>query len=170
MPVEGFFIYYRSTTSAGEYAKVTVLGSNTRSHMVTHLLPETHYDLKMQAFNMQGTSDFSRIVTAKTLGSVAYAPQQSPTLRGSSGGLNNFHHHGQQTLEEDRSLEHLDNVSSDSSVSTDTLYMVMGSVLGGLTVLVVLLVALYQCRQKTPQRSSVTPIACNNEPMINLFN
>jgi len=152
VPVEGFFIYYRSTTSAGEYAKVTVLGSNTRSHIVTHLLPETHYDLKMQAFNMQGTSEFSRIVTAKTLGSTVYAQDYSPTQRGSNG-LNSFHHHGQQTsLEDDQSLERLDNVSSDSSVSTDTLYMVMGSVLGGLTVLVVLLVALYQCRQKTPQR------------------
>lgn len=32
---------------------MTVLGGNTRTHIVTHLLPETHYDLKMQAFNMQ---------------------------------------------------------------------------------------------------------------------
>ena len=53
VPPEGFFIYYRSTTSAGDYNKVTVLGGNSRSHIVTHLLPETHYDLKMQAFNMQ---------------------------------------------------------------------------------------------------------------------
>ena len=37
----------------GRVFQVTVLGSNTRSHIVTHLLPETHYDLKMQAFNMQ---------------------------------------------------------------------------------------------------------------------
>lgn len=53
VPLEGFFIYYRSTTSAGDYTKVTVLGGNTRTHIVSHLLPETHYDLKMQAFNMQ---------------------------------------------------------------------------------------------------------------------
>jgi hypothetical protein len=53
VPLEGFFIYYRSTTSAGDYTKVTVLGGNTRTHIVTHLLPETHYDLKMQSFNMQ---------------------------------------------------------------------------------------------------------------------
>jgi hypothetical protein len=52
IPLEGFFIYYRSTASAGDYTKVTVLGSNTRSHIVTHLLPETHYDLKMQAFSL----------------------------------------------------------------------------------------------------------------------
>ena len=110
---------------------------------------------------MQGTSDFSRIVTAKTLGSVVYAQPHSPNHHGSSG-LNSFHHHGLSTMdEEDKSLEHLDNVSSDSAVSTDTLYMVMGSVLGGLTVLVVLLVALYQCRQKTPQRSIITSLAYN---------
>jgi len=143
IPLEGFFIYYRSTTSAGEYAKVTV-DRNTRSHIVTHLLPETHYDLKMQAFNLQGTSEFSRIVTTKTLGSPIYP---SPTRH----SHNSFSPNHNQV---DNSLDGLDNVSSDSSVSSDTLYMVLGSVLGGLTVLVVLLVALYQCRQKTPQRGS----------------
>ena len=119
---------------------------NTRSHIVTHLLPETHYDLKMQAFNLQGTSEFSRIVTTKTLGSPIYP---SPTRH----SHNSFSPNHNQV---DNSLDGLDNVSSDSSVSSDTLYMVLGSVLGGLTVLVVLLVALYQCRQKTPQRGNVS--------------
>ena len=66
VPVDGFFIHYRDTSSAGEYYKATSLGSNTRSHIITHLLPETSYDIKMQCFNVAGTSNFSNIVTNKT--------------------------------------------------------------------------------------------------------
>lgn len=66
IPVEGFFIHYRDTSSAGDYFKATSLGSNTRSHIITHLLPETSYDIKMQCFNVAGTSNFSNIVTNKT--------------------------------------------------------------------------------------------------------
>ena len=141
--MEGFFIYYRSTASAGDYNKVTVLGTNTRSHIVTHLLPETHFDLKMQAFNMQGTSEFSRIVTAKTLGSTL--PNPTSTYR----SHNNFR--PPYRADNNNHLNKIDVVSSDTSLPNDTLYVVVGSVLGGLTVLVVLLVALYHCRQRTWQ-------------------
>lgn len=148
VPVEGFFIYYRSTTSAGEYTKVTVLGGNTRSHIVTHLLPETHYDLKMQAFNMQGTSDFSRILTAKTQGSTIYTP--SGRDGGGGGGIRG--QNGRRDGDVNNNLNPLDVVSSDTSLSNDMLYIVVGSVMGGLTVLVVLLVALYHCRQRSAER------------------
>lgn len=47
-------------------------------------------------------------------------------------------------------------VSSDTAVTNDTLYVVLGSVLGGLTVLVVLLVALYHCRQRSAERGTQT--------------
>lgn len=66
IPVEGYFIHYRATHTAGKYLKVTVLGANTRSHIISHLLPETGYDIKMQCFNDAGTSDFSNIYTSKT--------------------------------------------------------------------------------------------------------
>lgn len=66
VPVVGYFIHYRATHTAGKYLKVTVLGSSTRSHTVTHLLPETGYDMKMQSFNDAGTSEFSNIYTSKT--------------------------------------------------------------------------------------------------------
>lgn len=66
IPVDGFFIHYRDTSSAGEYYKATSLGSNTRSHIITHLLPDTSYDIKMQCFNVAGTSNFSNIVSNKT--------------------------------------------------------------------------------------------------------
>lgn len=65
--IEGFYIFYRDTSSAGQYFTETIHGSNVRSHIVTHLLPEISYDLKMQAFTAAGPSDFSNIVTNKTL-------------------------------------------------------------------------------------------------------
>ena len=43
-------------------------------------------------------------------------------------------------------------VSSDTALTNDTLYVVLGSVLGGLTILVILLVTLYHCRQRNADR------------------
>ncbi|XP_046440157.1 interference hedgehog-like [Daphnia pulex] len=157
VPLEGFFIYYRSTTSAGDYTKVTVLGGNTRTHIVTHLLPETHYDLKMQSFNMQGTSEFSRIVTAKTQGSTIFTPSSS---------TNRQHNGPHRDSDISNSIGPLDVVSSDTAVTNDTLYVVLGSVLGGLTVLVVLLVALYHCRQRSAEREHDRSV-WNGKPVTN---
>lgn len=157
VPLEGFFIYYRSTTSAGDYTKVTVLGGNTRTHIVTHLLPETHYDLKMQSFNMQGTSEFSRILTAKTQSSTIFTPSSS---------TNRQHNGMHRDSDTSNSIGPLDVVSSDTAVTNDTLYVVLGSVLGGLTVLVVLLVALYHCRQRSAEREHDRSV-WNGKPMTN---
>lgn len=66
-PVDGFYVYYRTTSSAGDYIKATVEGENTRSFIITHLLPDTAYDIKLQAFTVGAASDFSAILTHKTL-------------------------------------------------------------------------------------------------------
>jgi len=68
--LEGYFIYYREATSAGDYSKVTVLGSDADSNYITHLKPGTAYDIKIQAFNRAGASNFSSIIAAKTLGMI----------------------------------------------------------------------------------------------------
>jgi hypothetical protein len=65
-PVDGFYVYYRETTSAGDYMKATVEGENARSYVITHLLPDSAYDIKLQSFTVGGASDFSRILTHKT--------------------------------------------------------------------------------------------------------
>lgn len=67
VPIDGFFIYYRATDSAGEYLKVTSLGIETSTHNITHLIPNTAYEIKMRCFNSAGTSEFSNIYTVKTL-------------------------------------------------------------------------------------------------------
>lgn len=67
IPIEGFFIYYRATTSAANYHKVTVIGGKTDKHIITHLEPKVTYEIKMQCFNLAGTSDFSNIWIQATL-------------------------------------------------------------------------------------------------------
>jgi len=65
-PVEGFYVYYLSTSSAADYFKETVEGPSLRFHTVTHLDPDKSYDFKVQAFNTYAASDFTEILTHKT--------------------------------------------------------------------------------------------------------
>lgn len=66
--LEGYFIYYRESTSAGSYSKVTVPGKDEDSYYICHLTSGIMYDIKIQSFNQAGVSNFSAIVSAKTLG------------------------------------------------------------------------------------------------------
>ncbi|KAF4523870.1 hypothetical protein B566_EDAN010188 [Ephemera danica] len=130
IPVEGFFIHYRATTMAGDYSKVTVLGENTRTFLITHLLPDNSYDIKMQTFNSAGTSDFSSIRSSRT----QYMPATTESGHGGSdsppvseGGLN---------------------IPMSNEGGSQHLTMVVGTVLGGLALLLLLLsVGVYLCRQ-----------------------
>lgn len=65
--IDGFFISYMSASSAGDYMKATAEGENSTSYIITHLTPDTVYDIKMQSYNTFGASDFSTIVKCKTL-------------------------------------------------------------------------------------------------------
>ncbi|XP_047028499.1 interference hedgehog-like [Helicoverpa zea] len=75
---EGFYVYYRAVSSAGSYEKVTTSGS-PRALLLSHLVPDTGYDIKLQAYTAQAASEFSAIKTAKTLRSAgASGPGSSP--------------------------------------------------------------------------------------------
>lgn len=132
VPIEGFFIYYRSTTSAGTYTKVTVLGATTSSHIISHLLPDTAYDIKMQCFNNAGTSDFSNIRTEKTLAS-------PHALR-------------EGISENDKGVNELPQ-TSDTATSDQLLYTILGSVLGTLTVLLIVFVSYCSWKQRQRNRT-----------------
>lgn len=67
VPIDGFFIDYRSSHSAGEYVTATSIGAHTRHHTLAYLSPDKTYEIKMRCFNPSGTSDFSNIYTIKTL-------------------------------------------------------------------------------------------------------
>lgn len=66
-PVDGFYIYYRTTTTAGEYSKTTVEGMNVRHVEIDYLEPGASYECKMQSFTSTTASNFSEIVIGRTM-------------------------------------------------------------------------------------------------------
>jgi hypothetical protein len=67
VPVLGFYFYYRETGRAGDYIKATVEAEAQRPFVITHLQADTSYDIKLQSFTVVSASDFSTILTHKTL-------------------------------------------------------------------------------------------------------
>lgn len=65
--IEGFYSYFRPASTAGEYSKATIDGMDTREFTLTHLEPGTSYEFKLQSFTASAASDFSAILTGKTL-------------------------------------------------------------------------------------------------------
>uniref|UniRef100_T1J590 Interference hedgehog n=1 Tax=Strigamia maritima TaxID=126957 RepID=T1J590_STRMM len=127
VPVEGFFVYYRATTTAAYYTKTTVMGSNSRSHIISFLLPDTTYEIKMQCFNEAGTSDFSNISIQKT-------PKSEEQTSG---------------MQETR-VEQFPPVVTTQQSNRETMYMAIGAVLG--SVIIVLLVSMVYCNWKQRQQ------------------
>lgn len=66
-PIDGFYAYYRPASTAGEYSKATVDGMKARHFRIGHLEPGTTYEFKLQSFTASAASDFSTILTGKTL-------------------------------------------------------------------------------------------------------
>lgn len=66
-PIDGFYAYYRPATSAGEYSKATVDGMRTRKYKIGSLEPGTAYEFKLHSFTASAASEFSEIITGKTL-------------------------------------------------------------------------------------------------------
>lgn len=122
-PVDGFYVYYRATSSAGDYIKATVEGQSQRSFLITHLSPDTHYDIKMQSFTVNAASDFSAIISAKTFKEQNATTTPMPEVVGVSG-LGEKSSHGQ-------------------------LYLVLGAVIAGLTLLFTLAGAICICYRRS---------------------
>ncbi|XP_053311256.1 brother of CDO isoform X2 [Spea bombifrons] len=66
-PIHGFYIYYRPTDSDNDsdYKKDVVKG-DCYWHSISHLQPETSYDIKMQCYNEGGESEFSNVMMCET--------------------------------------------------------------------------------------------------------
>lgn len=65
-PIDGFYVYYRTATTAGEYSKSTVDNPDARQFRIDHLEPGTAYEFKLQSFTQSAASNFSQILTGKT--------------------------------------------------------------------------------------------------------
>lgn len=66
--VDGFYAYFRPASTAGEYSKATIDGMFERQFRLEHLEPGTAYEFKLQSFTASAASDFSAILTGKTIG------------------------------------------------------------------------------------------------------
>ncbi|XP_073980733.1 interference hedgehog-like isoform X3 [Rhodnius prolixus] len=125
VPVDGFYVYYRATTSAGDYIKATVEGQNARTYVITHLQPDTAYDIKVQSFTVGAASEFSSVVVQKTQREPNATIAPNPEVIGvSSLGATDKSSHGQ-------------------------LYLVLGAVFTGLTLLLSLAGAICICYRRS---------------------
>lgn len=66
-PIDGFYVFYRPASTAGEYSKATVDGMNKRYFRINHLEAGTAYEFKLQSYTSSAASDFMAIITGKTL-------------------------------------------------------------------------------------------------------
>lgn len=64
--IDGFYIYHRASTSAGEYLKTTVEGKDACNMTISHLQPDITYEFKVQSFSVDAASEFSKILRQKT--------------------------------------------------------------------------------------------------------
>ncbi|KAK9709803.1 Fibronectin type III domain [Popillia japonica] len=64
--INGFFVNYMPATIAGDYTKATVDGQHIRSYVISHLDPNTIYEIRMQTFDSKHASDLSQKMHTKT--------------------------------------------------------------------------------------------------------
>lgn len=128
-PVDGFYIHYRATTNAGEYVKSTVEGQDVRSFNITHLQPNTPYEIKLQSFTVGSASDFSSILISRTLAD----PNATTTTENTTDVINN----------------EIDTTNTMTTNSSKTYYyVIIGAIVGVLSIIGVLYVVINFMRNK----------------------
>lgn len=138
-PIQGFYIYYRPTDSDNDSDyKRDVVEGNKQWHLINHLQHETSYDIKMQCFNEGGESEFSNVMICET--KARRPPGSSVT--------------GDELSTQPNLIDHLGGghgASSSSTRSSDMLYLIVGSVLGIMVLILIIFIAmcLWKNRQQT---------------------
>uniref|UniRef100_A0A1L8DJX5 Interference hedgehog n=2 Tax=Nyssomyia neivai TaxID=330878 RepID=A0A1L8DJX5_9DIPT len=79
-PIDGFYIHFRPASTAGEYSKAMVEGMYVRHWTMDYLEPGTAYEFKLQSFTASAASEFSAILTGKTLKPPTQAPTITPSV------------------------------------------------------------------------------------------
>ncbi|NWW99036.1 CDON protein, partial [Caloenas nicobarica] len=140
-PIQGFYIYYRPTDSDNDsdYKRDVVEGTK-QWHLINHLQPETSYDIKMQCYNEGGESEYSNVMICETKvkrtpGASEYpardlsTPPSPPERVGGAGP------------------------ASGSGRGSDTLYLIVGCVLGGMVLILIIFIAM--CLWKNRQQNAM---------------
>lgn len=115
---EGFLVHYRPVVSAGPYMLKSVKSGLDRQVLLTNLLPKTTYEIKMQAYNSVGDSSFSQLFERRT------KAKEVPQLPNEAPP------------------------EESSSPSSDLLFIILGSVLGCLVVVLVLFMIMCYWKQR----------------------
>lgn len=118
--IDGFYVYHRASTSAGDYVKTTVEGKDSYNITISHLQPDTTYEFKVQSFSVDAASEFSQILRQKT---------KKPVNENNDRSEN-----------DNRGGNHGSNLTLDSRVrpaedKNVNMYAIIGGVLGGSTLL-----------------------------------
>lgn len=133
-PVDGFYIYYRASTSAGDYVKSTVEGQDVRSFNITHLQPSTLYEIKLQSFTVGSASDFSTILISRTL----VDPNVTSTTENTTEVINNT----------------IDTTNTMANNSSKTYYyVIIGVIVGLMTIIGILYFVVNIMRNKQKPES-----------------
>ncbi|XP_060106666.1 cell adhesion molecule-related/down-regulated by oncogenes [Heteronotia binoei] len=142
-PIQGFYIYYRPTDSDNDsdYKRDIVEGTK-QWHLISHLQPETSYDIKMQCYNEGGESDYSNVMICET--KVKRTPGASeypvkdlstpPNALDRGAGSNAGQPHGPVR-------------------SSDMLYLIVGCVLGVMVLILIVFIAM--CLWKNRQQNAM---------------
>eukprot|EP00062_Callorhinchus_milii_P011246 gi/632956996/ref/XP_007894240.1/ PREDICTED: cell adhesion molecule-related/down-regulated by oncogenes isoform X1 [Callorhinchus milii] len=147
-PIQGFYIYYRPTDSDNDSDyKRDVVEGNKQWHQISHLQPETSYDIKMQCFNEGGESEFSNVMICETK-----ARRHSGSSEVWRDGLST-----QSNLAEPPGNGY--GASPSSTRSSDMLYLIVGSVLGIMVLILIIFIAmcLWKNRQQTTMQKYDPP-------------
>ncbi|XP_077162542.1 cell adhesion molecule-related/down-regulated by oncogenes [Paroedura picta] len=142
-PIQGFYIYYRPTDSDNDsdYKRDIVEGMK-EWHLISHLQPETSYDIKMQCYNEGGESDYSNVMICETKvkrtpGASEYPGKDLSTPPNSldrGAGNNAGQPHGPVR-------------------SSDMLYLIVGCVLGVMVLILIVFIAM--CLWKNRQQNAM---------------
>ncbi|XP_077302673.1 interference hedgehog-like isoform X2 [Arctopsyche grandis] len=135
---DGYYVYYRLATSAAEYTKAAVEGGKARSQLLQYLQPGTSYEIKLQSFTPTAASDFSAIVTQRTLKPVVVEKNTELTMMNGVPSTS---------------------VTSGAASNNLRLYGIAGGAVGGTVLLAGIILALVLCKKRrgcTPEKQDGT--------------
>ncbi|XP_063799854.1 LOW QUALITY PROTEIN: cell adhesion molecule-related/down-regulated by oncogenes [Pseudophryne corroboree] len=140
-PIQGFYVYYRPTDSDNDsdYKRDVLEDGTKQHHLISHLQPETSYDIKMQCFNERGASDYSNVMMCETKARRSPGASEYPVLElGTPSTV-------------DRGGGGSSSSSSAVARSGDMLYVIVGCVLSGMVLILMTFIAI--CLLKHRQQS-----------------
>lgn len=162
-PIEGFFIYYKPYDAGDDkYVRVSILDREKRDYVIERLKASTEYLIRMTCFNSAGSSGYSNSVAKQTLPSDSMSgafPQDFPlgidlfadvsqtSSQPSSNPTKQYHPAGSTDESEHQYIP-----DNSTQKSNEMLYMVLGIVLGVMTLLLVIFMVMCAWKQRQQRR------------------